>query len=176
MGSFGTGNPFTEDFRLLRGIPAPLGGNAVYATNTPLVVASRVDPWIRAASTDTTTYTAGIYRSGSNIVIDVFLCSGNGSPVPSDVCEIIVPGAVTVADVTVGGGQSVLSDKSLVLATADGAATDPVIRGRSAIIQASTVGRITATFTATAAADRVVIIKYRHIITSATATTVPAVP
>lgn len=174
MGSFGTGNPFTEDFRLLRGIPATLNGTTTIATNDALVVISRKDPWIRAASKDLAPATPAFIRGGATgkiISFDFYLCSGNGEPVPSDVVELVFPAATTNVATGVTAG-TLLMDESIAAVGNLAAAAAMLQAGRRVIVRASTAGRVTGTLPLDAAADITVIVKYRHIITSLTTTLV----
>ena len=173
MASFGTGNPFTEDFRLLRGIPATLNGTLTIATNDVLVVASRKDPWIRAASTNFAPATPAFIRGGiadKIISFDFYLCSGNGEPVPSDCVELIFPAATTNVATGVSNGASIVLQENISAAGLLAAAGALLQAGRRVILRASTAGRVTGTLPLDAAGDLIVTVKYRHITTSLTTT------
>lgn len=174
MGSFGTGNPFTEDFRLLRGIPATLGGAAGIAANDILVTASRSDPWIQAASTGTVSpLVPAFIRLAGLVSFDFYLCSGNGARVPSDLVELIftngtaAPAGTTNAATAVSAGTLRLDEPIATGLVADNAAL--VQDGRRVIIQANNVGRVTGSITMTTDGDCPVIVRYRGILTIATA-------
>lgn len=175
MSSLGTGNPFTQDFRLLRGIPATLNGAAGATANNLLVQASRNDPFIRAADTGTTSpLVPAFIRLSGDVSFDFLLCSGNGSVVPSDLVELIFTNGVAspsgttnvATDVTVG---TLLLDEPI--ATDLVADNDPLTQnGRRVIIQADLTGRVTGSIKMTeTAGDTPVIIRYRGILTVATA-------
>jgi hypothetical protein len=166
MSSFA--NPFDQDFRLLRGIPATLNGRAGAVAgdivlNNVLVQASRNDPWIRAASTAAMTAAIpgvpAFIRAAAVVTFDFILCSGNGSPVPNDIVEIIVPKLMAAAtvDSTVAGTTVLIGDHVLdCSAAADGV-------GRSILLQAESTGRVRGTYTLAGATDTLAMIRYRGI-------------
>lgn len=164
-------SPHGNTFRLFRGIPANLGGAASIAANNVLVTASRNDPWIRAASTDGSSVTAmtpAFTRATVNVAFDFYLCGGNGSPVPGDCVEIIIPVSTTNGATGVSNGASLLLDEPIDTALlASGGAL--VQAGRRIIAKASTsTGRVTGSIVLSSNVDTPVIVRYRHIITSAT--------
>lgn len=180
MASFGTGNPFTEDFRLYRGIPADLAGGASIAANNVLVTASRSDPWIRAASTATTgTFVPAFTRDAGLVTFDFILCSGNGSPVPLDCVEMIFthgpssPTGTTIASTSVTAGTLLLDEPIATTLVAD--AGTLVQDGRRVMFKASSAGRVGGAITMTSTDDIPVIVRYRHILTVVTVVAIPAV-
>lgn len=157
--TFGTGNPFTEDFRLLRGIPATLNGSAgagaaAVAANNALVEASTRDPWIQAVNNGAPAISVPAFvRAAAVVSFDFYLCSGNGSPVPNDIVEISIFDGMSPAVPSTG---NVLSD---VVTT--GSAGEV---GRSILLQATAAGRVTGTYTQAAAVAAVTaVVRYRGI-------------
>lgn len=170
------GGPTTTNnqYRIFRGIPATLGGAAGLVANDALVTASRSDPWIQAASTGTSSpLVPAFIRVGAVVSFDFYLCSGNGARVPSDCVELIFtngvasPAGTTIAVTGVTAGSRLLDEPIATTLVADNSAL--VQDGRRVIIQADATGRVTGSITMTTDGNCPVIIKYRHIITLATA-------
>ena len=168
------GFPNNNVYRAFQAIPANLAGAAGIAANDILVAASRRDPWIRAASTSTTPgFVPAFTRSTVTVSFDFILCGGNGSPVALDCVELIFsngvtdPQGTTAAVTGVTAGTRLLDEPIATALVAEDAAL--LQAGRRVIIQANSVGRVTGTRVMTTNGDCLVIVRYRHILTSAVA-------
>ena len=142
-------------------------------TNDALVVASRKDPWIRAASTGLAPATPAFIRGGTAnkiISFDFYLCSGNGEAVPNDIVEMVFTAATTVVDTSISAGSLIMQESIASGALAENAAL--LQTGRRVVAKANSVGRVTGSVALFAAADITVIVSYRHIRTSLVTTLV----
>jgi hypothetical protein len=169
------GGPTTTNnqYRIFRGIPASLVGAAGLVANDAAVTASRKDPWIRAASTGTSSpLVPAFIRVGAAIAFDFYLCSGNGEAVPNDCVELIFKSndgtnGTTIAGVTASAGTVLLNQPIDTVPIASGGTL--IQLGVNAIIQANSAGRVTGAVNVTTSGNNtLVIVKYRHIITSGT--------
>ena len=175
MSSLGTGNPFTQDFRLLRGIPATLNGSAgagavAITANNALVAASVRDPWIQAVNTGSPAISIPAFvRAAAVVSFDFYLCSGNGSPVPNDIVEITVPNDAAAATVsTIVGGTVLLNDET----TTNVFVADNQI-GRVILLQADPDGRVRGTYTLAGNDNRIAVVRHRGITVAVTPTVAP---
>lgn len=163
-------SPFGKLYQALRAVPATLNGTTTIATNNVLVTASRNDPWIRAASTNTTgAFVPAFVRAAAVVSFDFYLCGGNGSIIPGAEVEIVVPTAMADAAATIsntGTGAVLEAD----VAFANIAANTRV--GRFIRAKADSVGRVTGTLTLSDSTDRLILVNFLHIRTSLTTTVI----
>lgn len=180
MSSLGTGNPFTQDFRLLRGNPATLNGSAgagagAIATNNALVAVSTRDPWIQAVDNGAPLISVPAFlRTAAVISFDFYLCSGNGSPVPNDIVELIFPSTLTAVATAVANGTALILDENIAAIGVLAPAGALIQGGRRVFLRANSDGRVNGSVTQDGAGgDITVIVKYRHITTSLTTAVAP---